>query len=69
MKALEFKLDSFAAGVHKVEKSKEVANGVLDEFFSNAVKLLEEKDERASTSAHTERIGIGDLLRSFARAT
>ena len=67
--SLEFKIDSLADGVHKMEKFKQSGDSVVDKILQEASGLLQQRDEAASTSAGTGKVGIGDLLRSLSRAT
>lgn len=67
--SLEFRIDSLADGVHKVEKLKESGDLVVEQILQQASSLLQQRDEAASTSAGTGKVGIGDLLRSLSRAT
>lgn len=67
--SIEFKMDIFAEGVHKVEKLRESSDSTVDRVLSKAASLLQQRDETASKSAGTEKVGIGDLLRSLSRAS
>ena len=67
--SLEFKIDSLADGVHKMEKLKESGDAVVDKILLEASGLLQQRNEAASTAAGTGKVGIGDLLRSLSRAT
>lgn len=67
--SLEFKIDRLADGVHKMEKLKESGDSVVDKILQEASSLLQQRDEAASASAGTGKVGIGDLLRSLSRAT
>lgn len=66
---LEYQMDTFADGVHKMEKLRESSDATVDKILSQASDLLQKRDETASTSAGTEKVGIGDLLRSLSRAS
>lgn len=68
-KSLEFRVDSFADGIHKIEKLRESGDTTTDKILSQAAALLQQRDEAASASAGTEKVGIGDLLRSLSRAS
>lgn len=68
-KALEFRVDSFADGIHKLDKLRESGDTTTDRILSQAAAMLQQRDEAASSSAGTEKVGIGDLLRSLSRAS
>lgn len=67
--SIEFKMDTLAEGVHKVEKLRQSSDLIVDRVLSQASSLLQQRDETASKSAGTEKVGIGDLLRSLSRVS
>ena len=66
--SLEFKIDSLASSVHQVRCLDTFLGNRTDDVLGQAAKSLEERDRNRQDDSETEKVGIGDLLRSFSRA-
>ncbi|KAI9723817.1 MAG: hypothetical protein M1828_004067 [Chrysothrix sp. TS-e1954] len=66
--SLEFKIDSLASGVHKVQSLDTLLNETVDDVLGQANKSLEQRSQNRLDDAGAERIGVRDLLKSFSRA-
>lgn len=54
--------------MHKVKKLTEAVDEVADRVQVEASSALERRDRDALERAGTARLGVGDVLRSLARA-
>ncbi|KAK8215292.1 hypothetical protein M8818_001913 [Zalaria obscura] len=64
--SLEFKIDQFADGMHRLEQYTQVADRVADQVLAAASQKLEERDrERRERSGNVDSI---DVLRGLSRA-
>jgi len=64
---LEFKIDTFADGIHAVDKLHESLRGLADRVLEQAAGALEKREQEALERAGMQKVGIGDVLRSFSR--
>ena len=64
---LEFRIDNLASGVHSLFYVESLVNETVDSILGNTAKALEQRDRGRLESSGTEKIGVGDLLRSFSR--
>ncbi|KAL9059906.1 MAG: hypothetical protein Q9162_000976 [Coniocarpon cinnabarinum] len=65
--ALEFKVDSFADGVHKLTMLDEVVREVAEGAMSEASGALQQKQEAESQGQGASKPSAGDLLRALSR--
>lgn len=65
--ALEFKIDSFADGVHKMTVLDEVARESADQVMEEASKALQQRDDLELARSGSSKEGVGDILRAFSR--
>lgn len=64
---LEFKIDQFADGVHKVEQYRETASRVADKILAVSAVRLEERDRREKEEIGTRDVPMQEVLRSLSR--
>jgi kinetochore protein Mis13/DSN1 len=64
---LEFKVDHFADGVHKLEQYQETAGRVADKIQAIGAVRLEERDLDEKTAAGTRDLPMQEVLRSLSR--
>ena len=64
---LELHIDSLADGIHRLKKLTEAVDEVTDRVHIEASSALQRRDQAALEKAGTEKVGVGDILRSLAR--
>lgn len=64
---LEFRVDYFADGVHKLEQYQETAGRVADKIQAIGAVRLEERDRKEKESVGTRDLPIQEVLRSLSR--
>jgi kinetochore protein Mis13/DSN1 len=64
---LEFKVDQFADGVHKLEQYQEIAGRVADKILALSAVRLEERDRREKEEIGTRDLPMQEVLRSLSR--
>lgn len=67
--SLEFKMDSFAEGMHKIVKFQEDVGELADRVLEEAAGALEKREAEGLERAGMQKVGIGDVLRSLSRIT
>jgi len=68
LEGLEFKIDTFADGMHTIDIFQESLAELADKVLEEAAFALEKRDQEALERAGMQKVGIGDVLRSFGRA-
>ena len=66
--SLEFKIDTFAHGVHKIGKFRETTEEAVEKIQKNATKTLEQREEKALEENGTAGVGLRDVMRQLSRA-
>jgi kinetochore protein Mis13/DSN1 len=64
---LEFKVDQFADGVHKLEQYQETVGRVADKILALSAMRLEERDRKEREEIGTRDLPIQEVLRSLSR--
>lgn len=64
---VEFQVDHFADGVHKLEQYQETAGRVADKIEAIGAVRLEERDRREKEAVGTRDLPIQEVLRSLSR--
>ncbi|KAK2625885.1 hypothetical protein QTJ16_005197 [Diplocarpon rosae] len=64
---LEFKVDQFADGVHKIEQYQQVVGRVADKILALSAVRLEERDRREKEEIGTRDLPMQEVLRSLSR--
>jgi kinetochore protein Mis13/DSN1 len=64
---LEFKVDQFADGVHKLEQYQETVGRVADKILAMSAVRLEERDRREKEEIGTRDLPMQEVLRSLSR--
>ena len=64
---IEFKVDHFADGVHKLEQYQETASRVADKIQAISAVRLEERDRREKEAVGTRDLPMQEVLRSLSR--
>jgi len=64
---LEFKVDNFADGVHKVEQYQETVGRVADKILALSAMRLDSRDRREKEELGTRDLPIQEVLRSLSR--
>ncbi|CAG8980585.1 hypothetical protein HYALB_00002583 [Hymenoscyphus albidus] len=64
---LEFKVDRFADGVHKLEQYEQTAGRVADKILAISAVRLEERDRREKEEVGTRDVPMQEVLRSLSR--
>jgi kinetochore protein Mis13/DSN1 len=65
--SLEFKVDQFADGVHKLEQYQETVAKVADKILALCTIRLEERDLREKQEIGTRDVPMQEVLRSLSR--
>ena len=65
--SLEFKIDLFANGVHKLSKLAEVVDQTVDRVSEDAATALRTRDEAKAGGPGKEKTSIRDVLRALSR--
>lgn len=65
--SLEFEVDQFADGVHKLEQYQEVVGRVADRILALSAMRLEERDRTEKETLGTRDLPIQEVLRSLSR--
>ena len=65
--SLEFKVDQFADGVHRLEQYQETATRVADKILALSAVRLEERDRREKEEIGTRDLPMQEVLRSLSR--
>lgn len=65
--SLEFKVDQFADGVHKIEQYQETVGRVADKILRVCAGKLEERDKKQKERVGTRDLPIQEVLRSLSR--
>ena len=65
---LEFKIDQFANGVHKLNMLDEAVDQTVDKVTEEASNELRLRDEGRRSGAGSEKASIRDVLRALSRA-
>ena len=63
--ALEFKIDTFADGVHRLRMLEEVARESSDTIMAEASSALQNRQQAQGGTKES----VGDVLKAFSRAT
>jgi len=64
---LEFKVDQFADGVHKLEQYQQAAGRVADKVLALSAVRLEERERREKEAVGTRDVPMQEVLRSLSR--
>jgi kinetochore protein Mis13/DSN1 len=64
---LEFQVDQFADGVHKLEQYQETVGRVADKILAMSAVRLEERDRREKEEIGTRDLPMQEVLRSLSR--
>lgn len=64
---IEFKVDHFADGIHKLEQFQETAGRVADKIQAIGAVRLEERDRKEKEAVGTRGLPIQEVLRSLSR--
>ncbi|KAH8796564.1 Mis12-Mtw1 protein family-domain-containing protein [Hyaloscypha finlandica] len=64
---LEFKVDQFADGVHKLEQYQETVGRVADKILALSAVRLEDRDRREKEEIGTRDLPMQEVLRSLSR--
>ncbi|CZR53355.1 uncharacterized protein PAC_03233 [Phialocephala subalpina] len=64
---LEFKVDQFTDGVHKLEQYQEIVGKVADKILALSAVRLEERDRKEKEEIGTRDIPMQEVLRSLSR--
>lgn len=64
---LEFKVDQFADGVHKMEQYQQTAGRVANKILAISAVRLEERDKREKEATGTRDLPMQEVLRSLSR--
>lgn len=64
---LEFKIDQFADGVHKMEQFQETAGRVADKILSMSAVRLEARERKEKESVGTRDVPMQEVLSSLSR--
>ncbi|KAH9212187.1 Mis12-Mtw1 protein family-domain-containing protein [Leptodontidium sp. 2 PMI_412] len=64
---LEFKVDQFADGVHKIEQYQQTVGRVADKILALSAVRLDERDRREKEEIGTRDLPIQEVLRSLSR--
>jgi kinetochore protein Mis13/DSN1 len=64
---LEFKIDQFADGVHKLEQYQETVGRVADKILALSAVRLEDRDRREKEEIGTRDLPMQEVLRSLSR--
>ena len=65
--SLEFKVDQFADGVHKLERYQETVERVAEKVLAITAVRLEERERREKEETGTRDLPIQEVLRSLSR--
>jgi kinetochore protein Mis13/DSN1 len=64
---LEFKVDQFVDGVHKLEQYQETVGRVADKILALSAVRLEDRDRKEKEEIGTRDLPIQEVLRSLSR--
>ena len=64
---LEFQVDQFADGVHKLEQYQETVGRVADKMLALSAVRLEDRDRREKEEIGTRDLPMQEVLRSLSR--
>jgi len=64
---LEFTIDEFADGIHKLGQYREAAERVAGRILGLAAEALEERDKEGRRRAGTEDVDVKEVLRGLSR--
>lgn len=64
---LEFKVDQFADGIHKMEQYQQTAGRLADRILAISAVRLEERDKREKEAIGTRDLPMQEVLRSLSR--
>jgi kinetochore protein Mis13/DSN1 len=64
---LEFQVDQFADGVHKLEQYQETAGRVADKILALSALRLDERERKAKEEVGTRDLPMQEVLRSLSR--
>ena len=64
---LEFQVDQFADGVHKLEQYQETAGRVADKVLALSAFRLDERERKAKEEVGTRDLPMQEVLRSLSR--
>jgi len=64
---LEFQVDQFADGVHKLDQYQNVVGRVADRILALSAMRLEERDRKEKEALGTRDLPIQEVLRSLSR--
>lgn len=67
--ALEFKIDTFAEGVHKLAMLNEVAKESADGIMAEASNSLQQRHDAETVRAGGSKGSVNDILRALSRTT
>jgi kinetochore protein Mis13/DSN1 len=65
--ALEFQVDQFADGVHKLEQYQETAGRAADKILALSAVRLDERERKAKEEMGTRDLPMQEVLRSLSR--
>lgn len=64
---LEFKIDQFADGVHKLEAYREIAGKVAEKVLALSAQRLGERGRREKEAIGTKELPVQEVLRELSR--
>ncbi len=64
---LEFRVDQFADGVHKLEEYQQTVGKVADKILALSAVRMEERDKREKEEIGTRDLPMQEVLRSLSR--
>lgn len=64
---LEFQVDQFADGVHKLEQYQETAGRAADKILALSAARLDERERKAKEEVGTRDLPMQEVLRSLSR--
>ena len=64
---LEFKIDQFADGLHKLEQYQETAGRVADKILALSAVRLDERERKEKEEIGTRDLPMQEVLRSLSR--
>jgi kinetochore protein Mis13/DSN1 len=64
---LEFNIDQFADGVHKLEQYQETVGRVADKILALSAVRLEDRDRKEKEETGTRDLPMQEVLRSLSR--
>lgn len=65
--SLEYKVDQFADGIHKLEQYQETVGRVTDKILAMSAVRLEERDRQEKEEIGTRDVPMQEVLKSLSR--